>query len=151
MATRTRLSLNLIAAAALTVSCGGTPTGPPRAEDVKIIVHTTGGISGMDWTVTLDGADGEARCSEPCPWAPQTRRVVSDADVESIAAAFVDAGVRRHRDTDFGLCTGCADQFHHEMVYRDGTGIYHVEGDGPNLPDELSAAVARIIFPTSPE
>jgi len=151
MATRTRFSFLLLVTASLVVACGGDPTGPPRAEDVKIIVHTTGGIAALDWTVTLDGADGEARCSEPCPWAPQITRAVSDGDVEEIAGAFVDAGIRRARDTDFGRCALCADQFHHDIIYRDRTGLYHVAGDGPNFPDALETAVARIIFPTSPE
>lgn len=73
------------------------------------------------------------------------------AEVEAIAGAFVDAGLRRRRSTDFGLCGECADQFHYEIVYRDGTGRYQVEGDGPSLPDELQAAVAKIVFPTAPE
>jgi len=151
MATRTRVSFLFLLPVSLAASCGGVPTGPPGADDVKIIVHTTGGIAALDWTVTLDGADGEARCSEPCPWAPESTRVVSDVEVEAIAAAFVDAGIRRARETDFGRCALCADQFHHEIVYRDRTGLHHVAGDGPNFPNALEAAVAKIIFPTSPE
>lgn len=150
MTTPLRL-LFLAPLAAAGLSCGNPPTEPPVAGEVGIVVHTTGGIAGMDWTVTLDGAAGEIRCSTPCPWGDVTTRVVSPADVVELAGAFVAAGVRQRRDTDFGVCDGCADQFHHDMTYRDGTGIYHVEGDGPNLPEEISAAVARIIFPTSPE
>lgn len=118
---------------------------------MRIVVHTTGGIAGMDWLVTLDGVAGEIRCSAPCPWGSETTRVVTAAEAEELAGAFVDAGIRRDRSTDFGLCSACADQFHHDMEYRDGTGIYYAEGDAPNLPDGLAAALSRIIFPVTPE
>lgn len=134
----------------LLFACDDPVTEPPAADEVLIVARTTGGIAGMDWTVTLDGSAGELRCEGSCPWDGGNVRMLTDLQVEEIATAFVDAGVRTKRSTDYGVCGGCADQFHHVVDYRDGRGAYEVEGDGPNLPDRLKDALNRVIFPPPP-
>jgi len=127
------------------VACENDPSGPPVARDVVIVVHSTGGIAAMDWTVTLDGAAREARCEGSCPWNADVR-VMTRSEVERIAQAFVDAGVRQHPHTDYGVCGQCADQFFHEVEYHDGTGTYRADGDGPSIPDELETAINLLAF-----
>jgi hypothetical protein len=132
-------------------ACASAPTDPPSAEDVRIVVETTGGIAYMDWRVTLDGKAGTIvldRCRNLCP--SDEVRSIDDDTVEEIAAAFVEAGVSEKAVLDFGICAQCADQFHHSIAYTDDTGSYRVEGDGPNLPPALADAVNRILWRQEP-
>lgn len=142
--------VTLSIALALT-GCAGALTSPPGADEVDIVVSTTGGIAGMDWQVTLDGSSGTiflSECRRNCPVIVE--RSVADATVEEIAAAFVEAGVREQPVLDFGVCAQCADQFHHVIEYSDRSGSYRVQGDGPNFPADLAEAVGRILWEPAP-
>lgn len=153
----------------LVAACGGSPGSPshdsgipsgesqgagtPLADEITIVASTSGGLAGMDWQVTLDGAAGVIRvdhCGNACPWDARTSRQLSEADIREIAAAFVAAGVREAPERDFGICTFCADQFHHIIEYEDATGSYRVEGDGDELPRDLALALNRLIWPDDP-
>lgn len=128
--------------------------GPPwpAARDVTIVAETSGGIAGMDWQVTLDGDAGEIRldhCSG-CPWLDPEPRRLDDSEIRAIARAFVEAGIRKAPEQDFGTCEGCADQFFHEIVFTDATGTYRVVGDGPSLPRAFEDALNRMIWQEDP-
>lgn len=150
----------------LVAACGGSPaspthdsgipsdesqgTGTPLADEITIVASTSGGLAGMDWQVTLDGASGVIHldhCGNACPWGARTSRQLSEADTQEIAAAFVAAGVREAPERDFGICEFCDDQFHHVIEYEDTTGSYRVEGDGAELPRDLAQALNRLIWP----
>lgn len=153
----------------LVAACGGSPASPthdsgapagesqgagaPLAEEITIVASTSGGFAGMDWQVTLDGASGVIHldhCGNACPWGARTSRQLSEADTQEIAAAFVAAGVREAPDRDFGICTFCADQFHHVIEYEDATGLYRLEGDDEELPRDLIQALNRLIWSDDP-
>lgn len=153
----------------LVAACGGSPGSPtpdsgvpsaesqdpgaPPAAEVTIVASTSGGLAGMDWQVTLDGAAGVIHldhCGNACPWGARTSRQLSEAETQEITAAFVAAGVREAPERDFGICEFCDDQFHHVIEYEDTTGSYRVEGDGDELPRDLALALNRLIWPDDP-
>ena len=148
----TRVLLSLILPAFPFAACTGSTTDPD-ADDIVIVVATTGGILAMDWQVTLDGSAATVfldRCVQ-CPWeADGSSRSLTDGEIETIAGRFVQAGVREQASLDYGICDGCADQWHHVIEYRDSTGTYRVRGDGPNFPVPLQQALAMFIMGKSP-
>lgn len=148
----TRVLISLILPALLVTACSGSTTDPV-AEDIIIVVGTTGGILAMDWQVTLDGSAGTVlldRCVQ-CPWeSDRSSRSLTDGEIEAIADRFIQAGIRDQANLDYGICEGCADQWHHVIEYRDDTGTYRVRGDGPNFPVPLQQALAMFIMGESP-
>lgn len=152
-ASGTRRFATPLLAASLFAACAGSLGTEPDLDALTITVATTGGIAGMDWEVRLEAAAGRifvVHCGNHCPWPDPTSRPVPRADVRQIAAVFVAAGVTERAETDYGLCEGCADQFHHVIEYRDADGAHRVEGDGPNFPAELEAVVNRLIWDFDP-
>jgi hypothetical protein len=141
-----RVLIPVVLSALAFSACSGTTD--PDADEVVIVVATTGGIVAMDWQVTLHGRVGTVfldRCAQ-CPWeSNSTSRDLTDDEIEAIADRFVQAGVREQASIDYGICEGCADQWHHVIEYRDHTGTYRIQGDGPNLPAPLEQALAMFI------
>ena len=143
----TRVLISLILPALPFAACSGSTTDPD-ADDVVIVVATTGGIAAMDWQVTLHGRVGTVSLDHcvRCPWeSDRSSRSLTDGEIEAIADRFVQAGIRDQASIDYGICEGCADQWHHVIEYRDNTGTYRVQGDGPNLPASLEQALATFI------
>lgn len=142
----------VLPAIALLAACAGAPTDAPNSDEVVIAVRITGSIAGIDRTITLDGpSEAVSICERPCTTPPgEVVNRLERAEIRSLAATFVDAGVRSDERRDFGICEQCADQLHFELVYEDRSGRHRFVGDEPNFPRGLVDAMRELEATTFP-
>ncbi len=125
-------------------SCTSHPTSPDPSGLEEIRMRVTGGFAGVDYTVVLDGPTGTLRGEESrgdWPFQPgEVLQVLHRDQVRYISSLFLEAGVHRMEDVDFGYT--CCDFFHVAVSFLHAQGGGGFRGDTPNLPPEVAEAVA---------
>lgn len=122
-------------------------TAPVDAANVRIVLAVSGGIAGVDWQVTIDGAGGRVvgdRCRDriACDWDPgDVLGSVTDAEVVGLADRFFEARFFSG-DADHGV--ECCDQFEYALTYEDEDEGRTVTGSDGTLPDRIRELVAEV-------
>ena len=132
-------------AAATTLGCHATFLGP-RVDEVYIELRVTGGFAGVDYTFAILGEEAELRgieCVHHCDFEPgETLASLTREQVGYYAELLEDAEVRLLDGTDFGI--ECCDQFHYDLLYREGDFEATVRGTTGRLPEDLAEAIGAI-------
>ena len=124
------------------------PTEPsvqdPDPDALKEIrMRVTAGPAGVDFTVVLTGRTGALwgeRCERGCSFqAGEVLQVLRPQQVWYISSLFLEAGIHRMNDVDFG--PGCYGELHVDLIYRYEGGEGSVRGCTTTLPMALQAAV----------
>lgn len=126
-----------------TGGCSSDPTGVVLPSDVKIRLHLTGGITGLDYAILVDGASGIAlgeSCVSQCPFAAgDTLLALVDAQLESWSRRLREAGILDLDGTDYG--SQCCDFFDVELSYSDGLEEASIRGTTDRMPASIQAVV----------
>jgi len=123
----------------LVAGCGS-PTGPDSGDTVEIMLAVSGGIAGIDWQLTVNGAEGRIvgdRCAgQPgCDWTAGDILATFDAtDLIGLATEFTRRGFF-DGPADFG--TECCDQFDYVLSYRDDDEDRTVTGSDARIPQNI--------------
>jgi hypothetical protein len=130
----------------LLLGCLDGSTGPEVGHAPEILLTVTGGLVGVDYTLLVDGRQGEVigeSCVSGCDFeSGQFLRGLSTDQTDYLAELFQGAGVLELDGTDFG--NECCDQFHYDLTYTDDSGSSHVMGTSEAFPADLREAVAMV-------
>ena len=139
-------SAALVSGLLLAAACGSSGLGPEPPESVRIHLEVTGGLAGVDYALTVNGAEGVVRgerCVSGCDFAggDVLLRVSSD-QIRSLSEMLLDGGLMQLDRSDYG--TQCCDQFHYALEYRDDERERSVRGSSEALPEAIRAVRAAI-------
>jgi hypothetical protein len=140
---------SLLLATALLFSlaeCLESSTGPEGSGPARIRLHVTGGFAGVDYTIYMDGPGGVVvgeSCVAYCDFQDgDVLQTLSRDQAVYLTGLFLEAGIHSLDGTDFGY--ECCDQFHYELIFRDGDGTSTVRGSSQVFPGDLRNAVGQI-------
>ena len=136
----------LVAAMVALGACSSDPTAPSPSEDVRIRLHVTGGIAGVDYAIVVDGGTlsvlGES-CVNGCSFATgQTIMGVSREQVDGWAVDLLAAGILELDGTDYG--NECCDRFYVSLDYSDGLAESAIRGTSDLMPPDIQAVVGEL-------
>jgi len=138
-----RLSLLL----ALSLSgCLQDPVSLSSGRSLEVQLRVTGGVAGVDFTLSLDGSSGVLRgvsCVNQCDFQDgEVLQTLSEEELDHLRSLFDAARIRALDGQDFG--SSCCDHFHADLDYRDDRGASTVRGSLDKLPESLRLAVATL-------
>jgi hypothetical protein len=137
---------SVLAICLLLSACVQGTLAPSSGVEPEILLHVTGGIAGVDYTLLVDGPQREVVgkiCVNGCDFeADQILHGLTDGQVESLADLFIGAGIHELDGTDFG--EECCDQFHYDLSYTDRAGTANIRGTSEAIPLDLREAISVV-------
>lgn len=142
-----RLAWAFLLLALLPFGCGPGPVDLAPGESPQIRLQVTGGIAGVDYTLSLDGLSGEVwgeSCISSCQFeAGDVLRTLTPEEVDHVQGLFLSAGIHALNGTDFG--NECCDQIHFDLEYEDEQGASSVRGTSAEMPEALREALVTVM------